>query len=293
VEVIPPFEPVLSIEKVQVKKLPVPSPARLLKSGCKITVKIVSRFIFIPLIVFSLASRAQTGPADLFEKQQYSQGNQTLPYRLLRPADARSQEKFPLVLFLHGAGERGTDNEAHIAHITELFSNTVNRRKFPCYVVAPQCPKGVMWVTATRGANKLTEIELVIGLLDKIERELPIDRNRIYITGLSMGGFGTWDLLARFPHRFAAAIPICGGGDPTTASRFAHVPIWAFHGSLDETVRPRHSRTMIRALQEAGGKPGYTEFPEVGHDSWVYAYREPYLMPWLFAQRLEKNTLDN
>src|SRR5690606_12868971 len=99
----------------------------------------------------------------------------------------------------------------------------------------------------------------------------------------------TWELIARFPDRFAAAVPICGGGDTTTAARIAHMPIWAFHGALDQVVLPRQSRNMIQALIQAGGTPGYTEYPEVGHDSWNYAFRDPYLLPWLFRQHLKKN----
>jgi predicted peptidase len=127
---------------------------------------------------------------------------------------------------------------------------------------------------------------MVIELIAKIEKEFPIDRSRIYVTGLSMGGYGTWDLIARFPHRFAAAVPVCGGGDPETASQIKHIPLWAFHGALDNVVPPGQSRVMVRALQDAGGTPGYTEYPDVKHDSWVYAFREPHLLPWLFNQHL-------
>ena len=136
------------------------------------------------------------------------------------------------------------------------------------------------------GATPTRPMQLFIQLLDKVLKEYPIDPARIYVTGVSMGGFGTWDLLARFPTRFAAAVPICGGGDESTAAKIKHVPIWAFHGALDHTVPPEKSRSMIQALQRAGGLPGYTEYPDIEHNSWVWAYRDPHLMVWLFKQKL-------
>jgi predicted peptidase len=197
---------------------------------------------------------------------------------------------------MHGAGERGNDNEVQINHIKELFLDPDNRSRHACYVIAPQCPQKTMWATHHREGNRLimkdkptTPMQLLIELISKIEKEFPVDRSRIYITGLSMGGYGTWDLIARFPNRFAAAIPICGGGDTKTAETIKQIPLWAFHGALDGVVPPNQSRAMIKATQDAGGKPGYTEYPGVEHDSWVYAYREPYLLPWLFDQVLEKS----
>ena len=156
-----------------------------------------------------------------------------------------------------------------------------------------------MWASHSREGNRLvmkskptTPMSLLIELIEKVEKEFPIDPDRIYVTGLSMGGYGTWDLIARFPDKFAAAIPICGGGDPQTAMRTKHIPQWAFHGALDEVVSPQNSRVMVKALQDAGARPGYTEYPDVQHDSWVYAYREPHLLPWLFDQHLGKKQGD-
>ena len=131
---------------------------------------------------------------------------------------------------------------------------------------------------------------LLIELLAEAERMFPIDPDRIYVTGLSMGGFGTWDLIARFPDRFAAAVPVCGGGDPGTAPLIRDLPVWAFHGALDRVVPPSNSRVMVRALQEAGARPGYSEYPDVGHNSWTKAYEDPYLLPWLFEQHRQKRS---
>jgi predicted peptidase len=243
------------------------------------------------LIVLSISTIAQQ--MSLFDKLLYVSKGDTLPYRLLKPVSPESMETFPLVIFLHGAGERGTDNEVQIKHITELFTDPKNRGKYPCYVVAPQCPKNQMW-TRSEGPKNDVDIpkkpplpmEMVIQLIEKLSQEFPIDQTRIYITGLSMGGYGTWDLLARFPDKFAAAVPICGGGAPNTVARFKHVPIWAFHGALDKIVQPQESRQMIDALRKGGAVPGYTEYPDVEHNSWVQAYKEPHLLHWLFKQKL-------
>jgi predicted peptidase len=255
----------------------------------------MSRLIFLLIMMFALPSFAQIEKVPLWDKLLYTSGNETLPYRFLKPVNPQAKELFPLVIFLHGAGERGTDNEAQLSHINELFLDADNRSRHSCYVVAPQCPPGTMWASHDRDGNQLVMKEqptrpmaLVIALIDRIQKEFPIDPDRIYVTGLSMGGYGTWDLIARFPQRFAAAVPICGGGDPNTAGRIKHIPQWAFHGALDPVVAPRNSRIMVKALQDAGGTPGYTEYPDIQHDSWVYAYREPHLLPWLFDQYLGK-----
>lgn len=248
------------------------------------------------VMMLSLCSFGQIEDVPLFDKLLYISNNDTLPYRFLKPVSPQSKKTFPLVIFLHGAGERGTDNESQIQHITELFLDPDNRSRYACYVLAPQCPEKIMWASHRREGSRLVmkeepamPMQLLIQLLDKIEKEFPIDRSKIYVTGVSMGGFGTWDLLARFPNRFAAAVPICGGGDIQTAQQMKHTPVWTFHGAMDNVVSPSQSRTMIKALQDAGSKPGYTEYPDVAHDSWTYAYREPHLIPWLFRQTLKSS----
>jgi predicted peptidase len=242
------------------------------------------------LICLSFTSLSQK--MDAFEKSIYINKGDSLPYRMLKPVEAKSRGQLPLVIFLHGAGERGNDNEVQIKHIAELFLNENNRMKFPCYVIAPQCPKGQKWAayegeieTMRLGKNPTRPTKLVIELMEQVCNNYPIDQSRIYITGLSMGGFGTWDLITRFPDKFAAAVPICGGGDATRAAQIRHLPLWAFHGSKDKIVVPQHSRKMIHALHDTGGLPGYTEYPDVEHDSWVNAYREPVLLEWLFRQK--------
>jgi predicted peptidase len=122
-------------------------------------------------------------------------------------------------------------------------------------------------------------------LIDQLQGKYPVDASRLYITGLSMGGFGTWDALQRWPDRFAAAVTICGGGDTRMAAKIAHVPIWVFHGARDPVVKPDRSRKMVQAIKDAGGKPKYTEYPQAGHDSWTATYKDPEVLKWLFAQR--------
>jgi predicted peptidase len=217
-----------------------------------------------------------------------------LPYRLLRPSNVEAGRRYPLVVFLHGAGERGSDNNAQLRWCVKEFAKAEVRVKHPCFVAAPQCPKGAKWVDtpwdATRAFPMPTEpsppMRSLMALFDRLERELPIDPERIYVGGLSMGGYGTWDLLARRPKRFAAAFPICGGGDPAAAKTHAQVPIWVFHGADDAVVPVARSQEMVDALKSANAPSvRFSNYPGVGHHSWLDAFREPGLFDWLFGQR--------
>lgn len=230
---------------------------------------------------------------DAFEARIYSNANvQKLPYRLLKPAKYDAAQKYPLVVFLHGAGERGDDNKIQLVHGMGDFASPANREKYPCFVIAPQCPKNERWVEVDWGAAKhdmpeksASPMRLTHELMATLEKEFSIDPTRIYITGLSMGGYGTWDAIQRHPDRFAAAIPICGGGDPKYAEKIKLIPLWAFHGAKDTAVKPERSRDMIAAIKQAGGAPKYTEYPDAGHDSWTATYKNPEVFAWLFAQR--------
>lgn len=215
----------------------------------------------------------------------------TLPYQLMKPEKIDPAKKYPLVVFLHGAGERGTDNAAQLVHGVPQFASKENREKYPCFLIAPQCPVSAKWAEVDWSANSHTmpkEVSepgrLTLLLIETLLKEQPIDPKRIYITGLSMGGYGTWDLIVRKPNLFAAAAPVCGGADEATAEKIKHIPIWCFHGGKDGVVKPERSRNMIAALEKAGAKPKYTEYPSVGHDSWNPAYKDPEFYKWLFAQ---------
>jgi predicted peptidase len=232
-----------------------------------------------------------------FEKRTFTGASgKVLLYRLLKPEgyDPAGKTSYPLVIFLHGAGERGNDNELQLAEGVMEFAKPEARKKHPAFVIAPQCPEKKSWgniktidghLTLLKTPEPTESTGLTLELTDALAKEFRIDPKRIYLTGLSMGGFGTWDLLARYPDRFAAAVPICGGGIPDTAASFAKVPIWVFHGAVDPDVGVQLSRQMVDALHKAGGKPGYTEYPGVGHECWEQTYRNPDVLDWLFAQK--------
>jgi predicted peptidase len=215
-----------------------------------------------------------------------------LLYRLFRPASMDEKKKYPLVLFLHGAGERGEDNQAQTKHGVKYFLQ--NQATYPCFIVAPQCPGKFQWVDTPWGNLKHTipaqptdPLQGAIELLTSLEKEFSaVDTKRLYVTGLSMGGFGTWDIISRLPKTFAAAVPICGGADEAQAPKIAKVPVWVFHGGADDVVKTVRSRNMVAALKAAGGTPKYTEYAGVGHGCWDQAYGEAELFPWLFAQKL-------
>jgi predicted peptidase len=228
-----------------------------------------------------------------YEAREYADTDGAkLLYRLLKPQDYDPQVKYPLVLFLHGAGERGDDNTRQLVHGMNEFASDEIMAKYPCFVIAPQCPREQKWVEVDWSATghgmpaaAAAPLRLTMEAIAALEKEFSIDPARIYVTGLSMGGYGTWDAIARYPERFAAAAPICGGGDPAQAPKFAQLPVWAFHGSKDGVVRPQRSREMIEAIKVAGGSPKYTEYPEAGHNSWTATYQNPEFFAWLFAQR--------
>jgi len=227
---------------------------------------------------------------------------QTYRYEVFVPENFDRHKKWPVVLFLHGAGERGTDGvletDVGIAHA--IRHNAAN---FPFIVVMPQCGKDHHWVDSDMQAQMLAALENSI-------KEFNGDRSRLYLTGLSLGGYGTWDMAAKYPGKFAAYVPICGGihgppghpdvsvglakdpqiSDPyaETARRIGSTPTWIFHGGADPTVPVEESRKMAEALQAAKGNVRYTEYPGVEHNSWDKAYAEPDLVSWLLAQKLSR-----
>jgi len=222
----------------------------------------------------------------------------TMPYRLFRPPGYDTPgAKFPLVLFLHGAGERGTNNTSQVnSHIDGLV-NATQSAPYASYLLAPQVATGNQFVdvpfntgsftNATAPAQSIS-MALTLQILDLVLSNTNIDTNRIYVTGLSMGGYGTWDILGRRPNLFAAAAPMSGGGNTSTAATIKNIPIWDFHGSADGTVPVSGSRDMIAALQAAGGVPKYTELAGQGHVIWAPIYTDTttsgQFYPWLFSQ---------
>jgi predicted peptidase len=240
----------------------------------------------MPLFVTAADNR------DRFEARTFADGEFKLPHRLLKPKAYDAKQKYPLVIFLHGAGERGDDNQKQLVHGMNDFASDEVMAKYPAFVIAPQCPDGKKWSEVDWSAKSSTlpaeispALAATLKAADALQKEFSIDPKRIYITGLSMGGYGVWDALARRPELFAAASPICSGGDPAYAAKMKDVPIWAFHGDDDKAVPVGRSREMIDALKAAGGRPKYTEYPGVGHNSWAQNYSDPALYDWLFAQR--------
>ena len=179
---------------------------------------------------------------------------------------------WPLVLFLHGAGERGDDLSRVAVHGPPRLVR--EGHTFPFILVSPQQPEGGWW-----------QADELAALLDEIESTHRVDPDRIYVTGLSMGGFGTWELLQDYPDRFAAAAPVCGGGTPGRICAARDVPIWAFHGGLDDVVPPLRSEEMVRRLERCDGDVRYTLYPEANHDSWTETYANPELYEWLLSHR--------
>lgn len=195
-----------------------------------------------------------------------------MDYLLYLPEDYESKESWPLVLFLHGSGERGTDLELVRKHGPPKL--IAEGKKFPCIIVSPQCPPGKSWEAYELNA-----------LLDELCGTLKVDQERISVTGLSMGGFGTWQLANFAPARFSAIAPICGGGETRWARRLSHLSIWIVHGAKDESVPVIRSQEMADAIRDAGGHPQLTIYPEAQHDSWTETYNNPAFFEWLLLQK--------
>jgi len=193
-------------------------------------------------------------------------------YLLYLPQDYEEQEKWPVVLFLHGSGERGDDLELVKVHGPPKLIQ--QGKHFPFIVVSPQCPAGHRWQAPELAA-----------LLDQIEADHHVDEDRIYVTGLSMGGFGTWALAAYSPTRFAAIAPVCGGGETYWVRDLTHLPTWVFHGGKDQAVPLRRSQEMVDALEKRKGNVKFTIYPEAGHDSWTETYDNPDFYAWLLEQK--------
>ncbi len=266
-------------------------------SQTKIMRHLQSLWLFL-LLLCPCVSIAQDAAPGVWNKRVLADAQNKLPgglpYRLFVPKNYDAAKKYPLIVYLHGAGERGTENESHIAKngAPKLVSDEV-QIKTPCFVLAPQCPPDKRWVEVNWGEkepHKMPEtpsepMRLLLQLLDELPKEFSLDSQRLYLMGISMGGFGTWDLLARRPQLFAAAVPICGGADNSTAPMIKHIPIWAFHGDADGVVFVGRTRTMVEAVKVVGGNIKYSEYPGVGHNSWDKAFAEPGLFDWLLAQR--------
>jgi len=252
---------------------------------------IKSRLYLVPLLVLIVSGtcfgqeREKTLTAKVFKNAQ----GETLLYRLFVPNNYDGKKKYPLVVYLHGGGGRGTDNLKQIqggnGYLIDFFTQAETQSRYPSLLVAPQSPMQEGWIeydsiTPTR------QLRLVFELIRDLQRSYSIDSSRLYVSGQSMGGFGTFAIISEHPNMFAAGVALCGGGDESKVARLAGTPMWAFHGEKDEAVSVERSRTIVAAIRKAGGQARYTEYAEADHLIWSKVVKEPHLLSWLFAQRL-------
>ena len=225
------------------------------------------------MLTASSAARAQTTETLAYRGGWTDTATGEAVVSLPEGYDAEPERRWPLLLFLHGAGERGDSLAAVTVHgpIKERRAG----RDLPFVIVAPQVPAGGRWTVGR-----------VAAALDDALARYRVDPDRVYLTGLSMGGFGTWEALERMPERFAAAVPVCGGGNPIGIGAARDVPVWAFHGAMDAVVPVGASVEMVRRLRDAGGDVRFTVYPDAGHDSWTETYANPEVYAWLLRHRL-------
>lgn len=261
-------------------------------------------FFILGIVGFTTAQNNYTSSQfDIYKKEIFVKSKKdTLPYRILFPEDYDKNKDYPLVVFLHGAGERGNDNAFQLAWGSDFFLKEEIRKKHPAIVVFPQCSKDDYWAKVKYKGNKkigrrfkfklnaghpTKSLRLTYYLIQKLIREEAVDVKRLYIAGLSMGGMGTFEMIARFPNKFAAAMPICGGGNPNHTLHYSkYTSLWIFHGEDDPVVGVRHSRRMAKQLKKFKADVKYSEYPGVGHDSWNNAFAEPDFFDWMFSKRL-------
>jgi predicted peptidase len=236
--------------------------------------------------------------SDMYDSRSFISKGDTLPYRILFPENFDASKKYPVVVFLHGSGERGSDNQAQLVHGGTLFLKEDIRKDLPAIIVFPQCPADSYWSNVDiqpansnstfnflKGGKPTKAMELLTGMVDELSSLPYTDKKQFYAGGLSMGGMGTFELLRRKPKLFAAAIVICGGDNPENAKKYKKVPLWIFHGAKDDVVAPENSEKVAAALKAMGANVHYTLYPQANHNSWDCAFAEPKLLPWLFSNR--------
>lgn len=250
---------------------------------------------FILFLCAILSFNVYAGDKKSFLKKQFtSQNGYKLNYRVLFPLNYSPDKQYPVILFLHGAGERGNNNEAQLIHGGDMFSSYENRSKYPAIVIAPQCPEDERWAPINDEWNKFPEkaaitpaMKSVKELLDSYIAKGIVDTKRIYITGLSMGGMGTYDAVCRFPNFFAAATPICGAINMDRLKKYNGKTAFSiYHGSVDSVVDTEHSRNAYKILKENNVEVRYKEYPKVDHNSWDNAFVEPDYLSWMLDHSL-------
>ena len=249
------------------------------------------RKLCLSLLLLVTATILKAQDLNLFEKQWLTQNGDTMPFRVLLPENYDPAKKYPLVLFLHGRGESGNDNEKQLTHGAKMFLQDSIRKNYPAIVVFPQCAANSYWsnVQAVMNGSKTGKPSKAMVMLQSLVGNLleryPVKLNQVYVMGLSMGGMGTFELVRRMPGLFSAAIPICGGAHPATAPQLVKTKWWIFHGGKDDVVLPAFSEQMVEALKKAKAPVQFTLFPNANHNSWDPAFAEPGLLKWLFSQK--------
>ena len=233
-----------------------------------------------------------------YQKKLFKINNDSLPYRILLPKDFDPNKEYPLLVFLHGAGERGNDNDNQLYHSSNFFLSYEFRNSIPSIIIFPQCPKNSYWAKIKGIPNpkyptqkesfsdslpENSQLLIVESLLSNIENTYKIDPSKRYIAGLSMGGMGTFELVARNPNYFAAGIAICGGANPNWAKFFKKTPLWIFHGLKDNVVPPELSINIYNSIKTYNSESKLTLYENVGHNSWDPAFEEVEIMNWLFS----------
>lgn len=256
------------------------------------TAKALATVVFA--VALASSASALPGVGDWTEPRAYTNAaGKVLLYRWAEPAKVEPGKTYPLVVLFHGAGERGSDNKSQLTWGAEPLLRYMRENGIDGYFIAGQVPKGMQWVDTPWGnvahrmpARPSESMALALELVAKtLSERRPVDKSRVYATGLSMGGYGTWDAIQRRPDLFAAAMPICGGGDTHLAWRIRDIPVWVWHGDSDAVVPTVRSRDMVSALWAVDGKVRYTEVPKCGHGSWTTAYASKEALDWLFSQR--------
>ena len=241
-------------------------------------------------------SKAQN--AGHYLEQHFVAGKDSLPYRILFPENFDESKKYPVLFFLHGAGERGKDNKAQLVYGSKLFLQDEMRQKFPAIIIFPQCSAESYWSNVKvetvngardfqfqKGGKPTLAMKLLLKLVEDFKDKKFTDTDRMYVGGLSMGGMGTLEVLRRERNTFAVAFSICGGDNISHVKKYRKVPLWLFHGGKDDVVPPENSEKVVAALKSLGANVKYSFYPEANHNSWDQAFAEPDFLPWLFSFR--------
>lgn len=257
------------------------------------------RCFLITITAFLSVTIVKGQGTDLYNKNTFTSKAGTMPYRILFPENFDPEKKYPLILFLHGRGESGNDNQKQLTHGAAFFLQDSIRIRYPAIVVFPQCPAESYWANVkistdssgkrifnfVKGEKPSRAMKMLLGLTEQLLDQPFVDDDRVYIGGLSMGGMGTFEILRREKKIFAAGFVICGGDNVSNVRKYRKVPLWIFHGAKDDVVPPESSALVATELKNLGSSVRYTLYPNAKHNSWDLAFAEPELLKWLFSYR--------